>query len=219
MLFYRRRSSGPLGGERFVNVAKKYEDEEEDEEVEDEEATKSDGGRLGGASTGERGITTTTVAPVSGPDDDDDDDDILPSYDSVANDIVRPSIEGDNGSVRRKSLDMTQNWSFESLKAGEDQNEGYASNDADLNSTDDERNANPIFYVDQDDSEMTGNETSQFEHVEAPPAPDNNAQVALSDIQNETWARKGVISVPAPGSDGSREVAEIHVEESGSKTT
>ena len=118
-----------------------------------------------------------------------------------------------------KPTSMKQNWSFNSLNSEGAGAEDYASDEAQPDTSD--GNQSPDRELsDKDMSMVTAEIGNDYDEMEAPPAPDASAQIALSDIQNAVWGQKGVISVPPAGSDdgGSGEVAEIHVEgESGSK--
>lgn len=102
MLFYRRRSSGYLGGPRFAEILEKYEKESSQSDSENTESGE-DG----------RGSTKTDIKELAEPEDEE-----LPPYDSS----IRRSIEGDGEDVPSnyqplgsKSLNMTQGWSFNGL--------------------------------------------------------------------------------------------------------
>ncbi|GKT87905.1 ubiquitin carboxyl-terminal hydrolase [Colletotrichum tofieldiae] len=90
--------------------------------------------------------------------------------------------------------------------------EGYGSDDAQPDSSDDREVGNDTDM--QFDETMGDYETAQ---EEAPPPPDFGAQVGLSEIQNAAWDRQNktqVISVPAADDDAaSTEAAEIHLDD------
>lgn len=103
LLFYRRRSSGPLGGRRFAEILDKYDKEMSGSDLEDNSG--SDG----------RSMTKAANRKGSGPDDEE-----VPAYDET----IRRSIEGDGAGdsgayqpLECKSLDMTQEWNFSGLGA------------------------------------------------------------------------------------------------------
>jgi ubiquitin carboxyl-terminal hydrolase 4/11/15 len=228
LLFYRRRSSGPLGGPRFAEILDKYNNVDEDETADSGEDQRLDGGSsLNGSSSAgrgaaaarpqlDRGSVTTKTTPLA----DTDDDDGLPSYETVQGESVRRSVEDEgvemSDQFQPNGLSMTQTWTFDGLNdsGAEGSNGGdCASNDAQLDSSADEREPGESFF-DHDADTAPASAHGDFIDAEAPPVPDDRAQVALSDIQNAAWERKGVVSVPPAGaSDGaSDEVAEIHLE-------
>ncbi|PHH58810.1 hypothetical protein CDD81_4364 [Ophiocordyceps australis] len=101
LLFYRRRSSGPLGGPRFVDLMNKYE----------REACRSDDDTITVGSSDDSNMAAFGKSPASG--DDEDDEETLPSY----KESIRRSIETDQGAPI-KSLNMTQGWNFDGLDEG-----------------------------------------------------------------------------------------------------
>lgn len=117
LLFYRRRSSGPLGGPRFKEIFDKF--DKEADHSDDEAAESSE------HVTTQRS-TKTTVTPLTGPDDEE-----LPGYDG---NTIRRSIEDDGvyPLSNSKGLDMTQGWSFTNLN----ENAGNGARDADCASDD-----------------------------------------------------------------------------------
>ncbi|PHH91308.1 hypothetical protein CDD83_1012 [Cordyceps sp. RAO-2017] len=139
LLFYRRRSSGPLGGPRFAEILDKYDRENG---LSDEENAES--GEDGRAPA--RGAGRQTVKP---------DEDELPPYDET----IRRSIEGDGEETSdgyhelgSKSLDMTQGWNFNGLdsRGGEGSTGGdCGSDDAQFDSSGDDR-ARDFFEQDTD---------------------------------------------------------------------
>ena len=227
LLFYRRRSSGPLGGSRFEQIFEKFEDSEADEENESGEEQRLVGGSslVGSSSAGtgavathrqaDRGLGRTTVTEIADPDADDEDD--LPPYGSLTQgNTVQYSIE-DEGigmgtgyqPLEAKSLSMAQGWNFSGLgsEAEDSMGANCASDEAQPDSSADERGLSQNVF--DDDVEMTGHESAH-----EPLAADETTQLALSDIQKESWEQKGVISVPAAGDSdhGSSDVAEIHLD-------
>ncbi|KAM0204587.1 hypothetical protein ACHAPA_001969 [Fusarium lateritium] len=234
LLFYRRRSSTPLGGSRFRTISEKYKNSADNSEDEDFEA--GEGQRLGegssltglsSAGTGAaathrltgRGSDRVTVTSLAGPDDED-----LPPYDAaprIGN--LHDSVEDEGVDMKGgyqpldhgKSLNLIQGWNFEGLAdSGAEDSTGadIASDDAQLDSSADERG---FGQFDDPDTVMTGHE----------PIDDESEPAALSapisiGIKQSTWSPKEVIDVPATaGIDrDSNEVAEIHLEtEKGTK--
>ncbi|KAH7172283.1 hypothetical protein DER46DRAFT_497790 [Fusarium sp. MPI-SDFR-AT-0072] len=231
LLFYRRRSSTPLGGSRFGVISEKYKNSEENSEEEEEEGEVGEGQRLGEGSSlnglssagigaaatrhlGGRGSDRITVASLAGPDDEDED---LPPYDG-ANRIesIHSTVEDEgvdvNGSYQRldnKSLNLVQGWNFEGLgDSGAEDSTGadIGSDDVQLDSSADERG---LSQFDDHDTIMTGQDPTEGESEPAAPQT-----TILTDTQKSTWDCKDVIDVQtAAGSDrDSNEVAEIHLE-------
>jgi ubiquitin carboxyl-terminal hydrolase 4/11/15 len=126
LLFYRRRSSGPLGGPRFKEILDKFDKEADHSENEMTESA-------------EEGIITqqstkTTVTPLTGTEDNEE----LPGY----------QAPGSGG------LDMTQRWSFTGLGSNgangpADADADCASDDAQFESSGDDRDK-PISEQDTD---------------------------------------------------------------------
>jgi ubiquitin carboxyl-terminal hydrolase 4/11/15 len=225
LLFYRRRSKGPLGGPRCAEIIEKYNNVDEDDAEEVGEDQRLGGGSsLNGSSDAGRGVAaarpldrgsalTRTRAAA-----DDDDDDDPPSYEAAQGQDIRRSVEDEGIDMlgQYQPNTMAQTWSFDRLE--DSGPEGFnggdtASNDAQLDSSADERDAGDGFFDQETDTAMNST-PGDFLDAEAPLVPDDRTQVALSDIQTEAWERKGVVSVPpVAGSDGaSDEVAEIHLE-------
>lgn len=129
LLFYRRRSSGPLGGPRFKEIFEKFDSEAGHS---DNEATES------GEEIISQRSTKTTVTPLTGLEDDDE----LPAYDS---NTLRRSIEDDGNyhSSASKGLDMTQGWNFTGLNGNTANGSGgdadCASDDVQFDSSGDDR--------------------------------------------------------------------------------
>ncbi|RCI10149.1 hypothetical protein L249_8413 [Ophiocordyceps polyrhachis-furcata BCC 54312] len=138
LLFYRRRSSRPLGGPRFAEISAKYDGEggaSDDEFTE----TSSDGRDF---AAGRQAVRA--------------DEDDLPPYTGT----IRRSIEvdGDDSSsgyqaAEPKSLDMTQAWSFEALEGRRTQEStggDCASDDVQFDSSSDDRARGGYFEQDTD---------------------------------------------------------------------
>ncbi|KAG5930399.1 hypothetical protein E4U42_001645 [Claviceps africana] len=184
LLFYRRRSSGPLGGPKFREMFDKY-----DAEHSDNDASES-------PKHHPHSEVRTSVTQLSGLDDDEeeeDDDDRLASYGS---NTIRRSIEEDGmyEAMRSKSLDMTQGWSFTNLEDKLGSGSGEAdcgSDDAQFNSSGDDGERG----LSEQDTDMASAGSSEHE-------------------QSTPWDNQGVLSVPADGAgdDVSDPVAEIHLE-------
>ncbi|KAH8737684.1 hypothetical protein BGZ61DRAFT_525775 [Ilyonectria robusta] len=230
LLFYRRRSSTPLGGSRFGVISEKYDDDDEDD---DDETEAGEGQRLGegsslnGSSGAGIGAVATRhqashgsdkVAVTSLPTADEEDE--LPAYEGPNRiESLLDSIEDEGVDIKNsyqpvgaKSLNLTQPWNFEALGgSGAEDSTGaeFASDEVQMDSSADEQVLGQEYY--DPDTEMTGANAAD-EHAE-PPAPNEGAQAALADIQNAAWERKAVISVPtaAESDHDSNEVAEIHL--------
>ncbi|KAM0370660.1 hypothetical protein ACHAPY_010511 [Fusarium culmorum] len=222
LLFYRRRSSTPLGGSRFGVISEKYRNSEENSEVEDAEA--GEGQRLGEGSslvglssvgiaaaatrlpTG--GSDRVTVTSYPGPDDDEDE---LPPYGGAEDEGVDVK-EGYQQLDNRQSMNLTQTWDFTGLvDSGAEDSTGadIGSDDVQLDSSADERG---FSQSDEPDMAMTGHDLMDVDRA-------TPASHTLPDIENATGDHKAVIDVPTAGSDrDSSEVAEIHLEnEKGTK--
>jgi ubiquitin carboxyl-terminal hydrolase 4/11 len=235
LLFYRRRSSTPLGGSRFGVISEKYKNSEENSE--EEEGGAGEGQRLGEGSSlnglssagigaaatrhlGGRGSDRVTVTSLAGPDDEDEDP---PPYGGPNGiESIQSSVEDEgvdvNGSYQcldNKSLNLVQGWNFEGLvDSGAEDSTGadIGSDDVQLDSSADERG---LSQFDDHDTIMTGQDP-----VEGESEPIAPQKTLLTDTQKSTWGRKDVIDVQtAAGSDrDSNEVAEIHLEnEKGTK--
>ncbi|KAK0389430.1 hypothetical protein NLU13_3005 [Sarocladium strictum] len=234
LLFYRRRSSKPLGGPRFAKIFEQFDhvDDADEGEDDDEFAHAGEGQRLGGHSSptesqhnvskvgairpqAARNETTTTITAVNGSDEED-----LPPYSEPAGSaVVHNSIEADEGIEMRDdyqplSFNAMQTWNFDNLndnaKAGTPDHD-YASDSAQADLSDNEYGIDGQTDVDM---EMTsGVTTDVFDESSTLPAADDNAQIALADIQNDAWDRKDVLKIPAAGrSEGSSDVAEIRLD-------
>ncbi|KAJ9425218.1 hypothetical protein QL093DRAFT_2236246 [Fusarium oxysporum] len=209
LLFYRRRSSTPLGGSRRGGEGQRL--------GEGSSLNGLSSAGIGAAATrhlGGRGSDRITVTSLAGPDDEDED---LPPYDG-ANRIesIHSTVEDEgvdiNGSYQRldnKSLNLVQGWNFEGLgDSGAEDSTGadIGSDDVQLDSSADERG---LSQFDDHDTVMTGQDPAEGESEPAAPQT-----TILTDTQKSTWDCKDVIDVQtAAGSDrDSNEVAEIHLE-------
>ncbi|KAF7563795.1 hypothetical protein G7046_g302 [Stylonectria norvegica] len=212
LLFYRRRSAGPLGGTRFEEIFDKYRDHESGDDMESGEDQRLGGGSSLNGSSGagrgavatrrlaDRGSGRTTIRSVNGTDDDEDD---LPPYsDAIQGETIHNSIEDEGVEMTDgyqqlgpTSLDLTQGWSFTALDGSRPEDSTGADCASDVvqrGSSFDERGLS---------QELTDHDTEMSGHVE------------LSDAQNESWEETGVISVPNESeSDQDTEVTEIHLE-------
>lgn len=232
LLFYRRRSTVPLGGSRFGVISEQYADESE---ADGDEAEAGEGQGLGEGSSltgspsaltgagavrhqASRGLDRVTITALT----DADDDDALPPYEEGPSRIetIQNSIEDEGVDVEgayqpltAASL-VTQNWNFEALgNSGAEDSTGadFASDDVQLSSSEMQT---PGQDFEDHDTEMTGTVDVPADHQAEPPAPDDSAQAALADIQTATWANQGIISVAAAhrSDSDSNEVTEIHLD-------
>ncbi|KAH6610302.1 hypothetical protein Trco_000322 [Trichoderma cornu-damae] len=194
LLFYRRRTHGHLGGPRFGQIFEKY---NTDTSGDDEEESGEDDSLSRGPPV-KAGITHTTIKALSDSHDGD-----VPPYEEAIRSIEDEGL-GASGSYQAagpKSLDMTQSWSFSGLDGSGAEGStaaDYASDDAQFDSSGDERGGSGDFF--EADTHMTSagfaNEYTDGE----PPSP--------------AGAHEDVLTVPAraPSGDDSDEVAEIHLE-------
>jgi ubiquitin carboxyl-terminal hydrolase 4/11/15 len=226
LLFYRRRSSTPLGGSRFGVISEKYKNSEENSEEGDAEA--GEGQRLGEGSSlvglssvgigaaatrlqAGRSSDRVTVTSYPGPDDDEDDPPPYGGGEDEGVDVKDGYQQLDNG----QSLNLAQSWNFEALgDSGAEDSTGadIGSDDVQLNSSADERG---FSQSDDPDMAMTGDDLMEVDHE-----PSASHKATLADIQNATDGHKTVIDVPtaADTDRDSNEVAEIHLEnEKGTK--
>jgi ubiquitin carboxyl-terminal hydrolase 4/11/15 len=187
LLFYRRRSNGPLGGPRFAEIYNKFDNPNEEDsatEVGDEQHS-DDSFDMTRRGLPSHAGTTTTIRPLTSSDDDE-----LHPYghstldEGVEMDDQYQPLEGDSNPI-------SQAWSFGDVVNSADRGSDCASDTVQV-SSDDERAA---FDPDVEMNSVIG-DASDAENP--PPAA----------------ARGGLISVPAEtGSDrDSEEVTEIHVE-------
>ncbi|KAG6026696.1 hypothetical protein E4U41_001198 [Claviceps citrina] len=186
LLFYRRRSSEPLGGPRFREMFEKYDAEHSDNEA--NEANES--GEEGAAR--QRSVKTTVTALPALDVEDEEEDDGLASYRGNT-DSIRRSIEDDGNyqPAGSKSLDMTQSWSFTNL----DDKMRSGSVEADCGSDDAQFNSSG-------DDWGRGLSEQDMDMASAGPSEPSTS-----------WDNQGVVSVPADGAgDGpSDPVTEIHL--------
>ncbi|OLN81841.1 putative ubiquitin carboxyl-terminal hydrolase 12, partial [Colletotrichum chlorophyti] len=234
LLFYRRRSNGPLGGPRFKEIFDKFDKLEEEDDEEDTDSGEDQrlvgGSSLTGSSRlgtgaevtlprGNRGLASNTMSTVNRSADDE-----LPSYEdtsstNVGSENVQNSIEDEGIGINdatggESGFQPAQSWSWKALSSGSGPAtslgvDDYASDDAQPDSSDDR------------DTDMQFDETlGDFGDAvddEAPPPPDFGTQEGLSAIQEATWERQKknqVISVPAADEDAaSTEAAEIHLDD------
>lgn len=104
---------------------------------------------------------------------------------------------------------MTQSWSFTGLDGSGAEGStvaDYASDDAQFDSSGDERRASQEFF--ESDTVMDTTGTSKYFKDGSASSPSSK------DIDAQIWQGSGVVSVPAIVGDeeGSDEVAEIHLE-------
>lgn len=178
LLFYRRRSSQPLGGPRFKEIFEKYDKRGEDED----EASGDDVAAQGGVScaTGsqrrrpqlQNRSTKTTIRSLGGPDDDVESRDYEESIrDSIEDEFA--DMPGSYESNRPKSLDLTQGWNFTGLqdasRDGDEDGVDGASEDAQPGSCGSERAGSPD--LGDEDTDMTSTRAGGHEHSGDEAAP------------------------------------------------
>jgi ubiquitin carboxyl-terminal hydrolase 4/11/15 len=203
LLFYRRRSSAPLGGPRFTEIFSKFDNPNEGDdsstEVGDEQSDDSFGraAASSGRALNSRNGTTTTIRPVTSfSEEDEDDDDGLPPYSKR----LAQSGAGDEG-VEMADQDqfvgsnpITQAWSFGETGSNHIGGSDCASDTVQVSSEDDRTTF---------DQDIEMNSAADNSDTEKAPASGE----AVHD---------GMISVPAkvgPGNNrDSEEVAEIHLD-------
>jgi ubiquitin carboxyl-terminal hydrolase 4/11 len=239
LLFYRRRSDTPLGGPRFKEIFDKYDNHESNDEEESGEDQRLVGvsSQIGSSSAGTgveathqhlrgsaRDMSITTVTAR------DDDEEELPAYSVVP--LGHTSIQN---SVEDEGVGMSygngqQPWSWQNLDKGSSRLVNYASDDAQHDSSGDEREAlvpgelghHPSANFPEPMESYLGAGATEdpegpFSDFQEPPAPDFNTQIGLANIQHTIWDKKShekVISI-GPGEDDnmSDKAAEIHLEE------
>lgn len=135
LLFYKRRASGHLGGSKFAAILDRYEKETTEEESggDDEASSKADKD--------------------------------APSHGGRTLSVRRPSTEDDSvmfSAVRTESL-MTQPWTFGSIDDGGEQSAEAASDVAQIESSEDDGNAQGIY---ESDIVMGGDAVQLVERVE-----------------------------------------------------
>ncbi|ROT35882.1 UCH-domain-containing protein, partial [Sodiomyces alkalinus F11] len=234
LLFYRRRSDGPLGGPRFRQICDKFDNptEDDDDEAEQEMADAGEGRRLGDGSSplgsSRPGLAAGAIHPEAGRGSarsatvtrGDDEDELLSfegsSSTNVGSDVMQTSIEGDRHTGG--GFQPTQGWSFQSLDASHPPSlglEDYASDDAQADSDGPDLPSQgsevPFLQDRYAPSPSCGSDMGD----QPPPPPDVNAQIGLADIQATAWDRNAddrVIAVPPADDDAaSTEAAEIHL--------
>lgn len=132
LLFYRRRATSHLGGDKFTEIFEKF-----DNEAAQSDAATESGDEDASSRRIQTRSTKTMVKPLAGSDD--DDDELLPSYDGNK---IRRSIEddGEESTSGPKSLNMRQGWNFTGLNGSRaDGDADGASDDAQFESSGDER--------------------------------------------------------------------------------
>lgn len=195
LLFYRRRSTGPLGGERFTQILEKYDKSSGVDS--DGDGVSEDDGHVQSRTVRRPGHNRAAL------NSDSDDDEQPPLYgetprDGLEDEGIEMSNDADD---RQQSLSMIQAWSFDSLGGNGPNllNGGDAASD----------------IAQFDSSGEDGRDDQTF--------GDADTTMVSSNGDADTKGN-GVISVPPPaasggngnggaGSDGSDEVAEIHLEE------
>lgn len=192
LLFYRRRSSGPLGGPRYKKMFEKFDAEHSDNEA-------HESGDENAAQQRSTRTTVTSLRGLSGEDEDGEEDDGLSTYNSST---IRRSIEDDGNyqTAGSKPLDMTQAWSFTNLEDDPRPGSGSGSGEADCGSDDAQ------FDSSGDDR---GRALSEQDTDMAPAGPFEGST---------SWDNQGVLSELGDGTkdDPSDPVTEIHLE--GDKT-
>lgn len=200
LLFYRRRSTKPLGGPRFAEIFAKYEklgDDGDDSstEVGDEASDDGFGRTLGSRPALRSQETTTRVRQLKGVDDDDDDDD----DDDGLPPSVHPSVEDEGVEMTdsypySSSNPVTQTWSFDESGSNALGGSDCASDTVQVSSGDDR---GPY------DQDVEMNSTAD--------ASDNDQQ-ALGSVDRKNGGE--LISVPAKVENDrdSEEVTEIHLD-------
>ncbi|RFU72417.1 hypothetical protein TARUN_9848 [Trichoderma arundinaceum] len=193
LLFYRRRTSGHLGGPRFAQIFEKYNTETSG----DDEAESGEDDSLSRGSLLKAGTNTAikTLSDSQGGD--------VPPYEEAIRSIEDDGL-GASSSYQvagPKSLDMTQSWSFSGLDGSGAEGStaaDYASDDAQFDSSGDERTGSRDFF--EADTHMTSAGPANGFVEGAAPSP--------------AGAGEDVLTVPAgaPNGDDSDEVAEIHLE-------
>lgn len=195
LLFYRRRSDGPLGGPRFAKIFEKFDNPDVESDAEGEPG-RPDVMRTASMTTraqAEYG-SITTVTPLEGPGSDDD----LPPYDSIGSgDTVRRSIEQDDAEIpgdyqplSSGSL-MAQSWSFAGLGGGQQNSRSPEGSDAaHIDSSSDGGRSSRDFY--DADTDMASADLGAEDHVGVASAPGPGGpgiitvDASMSDAANET---------------------------------
>ncbi|KAL6827139.1 UCH domain-containing protein [Trichoderma sp. SZMC 28015] len=195
LLFYRRRTSGHLGGPRYAQIFEKY----NTDTSADDEGESADDDSLGRGSPLKVGVTHTTIKSLS-----DSQDGTLPPYEEAIRSIEDEGLGASSNfqAAGPKSLDMTQSWSFSGLDnsgAEGSTNAEYASDDAQFDSSGDERSGSKGDLFETDAHMTSADSANGIVDGEAPSPAD---------------AHEDVLTVPTgpPSGDDEDEVAEIHLE-------
>jgi ubiquitin carboxyl-terminal hydrolase 4/11 len=243
LLFYRRRSDGPLGGPRLQEMMEKLENRSEDDATESGEDQRlvvgssqrgSSSAGIGAAAIHHEGLGSANSAMTGVAADEGDE---LSSYDRPKSEHIQNSIEDvriadgyRNGGLSSPNA-VAQSWSFADLgdnpaNSTQNQSGDYASDDAQGGSTDNERDG--VLGQESDTPtalEADGEPFSSTCYVDSSdpscyeelPAADDITQAAMADIAHQTWDRhrESVMTV-AVGADQVSEdgaVAEIRLDE------
>lgn len=229
LLFYRRRSSVPLGGPRFAEISAKFNSrfDEDSEEAGSGDDQRVGGSSLYGSSTGGKGTGNSGTIRLRGTNRGGSEPmDELPPYTSVQPSIEDEGIEMGESSNTAAAGAYSTGWSFDQLNGATASTEAsgkislvdYASDDAQLDSA----SEGPDTLMDSDpqlpdaagsyfDAVAQGEELlPDYEYSEAAPAvieEGGAAQVPWNDVHGGpgSWGR-------APDND-SDAVAEIRLED------
>ncbi|OTA95793.1 hypothetical protein M434DRAFT_9452 [Hypoxylon sp. CO27-5] len=238
LLFYRRRSDMPLGGPRFRQILDKFVDDSSDSEQPDsgEDQRLDEGFSQNGSSSalqeagairrrGKAGDSSAMDYVPSNSDNDWGSGDIK-TIDDVLNadvaDGIHPSIEED------EAIDLTEDtpqstgyqpiistWNFDNVRAGSSFGSGAASDEAQHDSSGDERVLSPH----NTDFEL---DYPGMAHYELPAQPDilspppQYSEITQDDVQ-QIWDQKNTVHKVPPGGEAdeqSDDAAEIHLDES-----
>lgn len=195
LLFYRRRTSGHLGGPRYAQIFEKY----NTDTSADDEGESADDDSLGRGSPLKVGVTHTTIKSLS-----DSQDGTLPPYEEAIRSIEDEGLGASSNfqAAGPKSLDMTQSWSFSGLdNSGAEGSTAaeYASDDAQFDSSGDER---------------SGSKGDLFEADAHMTSADSANEIVDGEASFPVDAHEDVLTVPTgpPSGDDEDEVTEIHLE-------
>ncbi|KAK5990277.1 Ubiquitin carboxyl-terminal hydrolase 12 [Cladobotryum mycophilum] len=203
LLFYRRRTTTQRGGERFGQIFDKYNSDTNGEEG---SADSGEEEHPGGVSILKPAANRTAIKSLV-----DSNDEEVPSYEAATGGAtIHDSIEDDGHETSNpyqqvvsgpKSIDMTQGWTFNSLDgSGADGVEGpegpegaegvegstaadYASDDAQFNSSDDERGGSRDFF-DKNTRLTPAEAVDGFLDGEAQTLPEGNSE-------GKSWEKGG----------------------------
>ncbi|KAL7944500.1 hypothetical protein V8C42DRAFT_346239 [Trichoderma barbatum] len=194
LLFYRRRTSGHLGGPRYAQIFEKY----NSDTSADDEGESADDDSFGRGTPLKAGTTHTTIKSLS-----DGQEVNLPPYEEAIRSIEDEGLSASSNyqAAGAKSLDMTQSWSFSGLdNSGAEGSTAadYASDDAQFESSGDERGGTRGELFEADAPMASAGPANGFVDGEAPSPADAN----------------DVLTVPTgpPSGDDEDEVTEIHLE-------